>query len=80
MVVLAEPEPIVRELILRQGAEKISGDAFARRLGITPAMWSLVRRGKRSGGRKLIDGALRLYPDLSDFYVQDLTISNRNVA
>lgn len=69
-------EPFVQALLERQAQEGISGNAFARRLGVDSSMWSLVSRGERRAARKVIDGALRLYPDLAPLLVPELSIDN----
>jgi len=70
------PDPFVMALIERQEKLDVSGDEFARLIGVTAAYWSLARRGKRGIGRKLIDGALAAFSDLSYPCAQSLTISN----
>lgn len=64
------------KLIERQKAEGLTSTAFALKLGITGAMWSLVKRGKRSPGRKVLDQALRVYPELHYIYAQSLIERN----
>lgn len=73
-------DPIVLSLIERQREEGLTGDAFAKQLGLTPAAWSLVSRGERKPGRKLLIGAARVYPDVANICAQMLTISNSDVA
>ena len=40
-----------------------SDTQFAASLGISLAFWSLLKDGKRQPGRKLVQSALRLFPD-----------------
>ncbi len=72
-------EPFVKALLERQADEGMSGNAFARRLGVEPATWSLVARGKRRAARTVIDGALRLYPDLAPLLIPELSINIASV-
>ena len=66
---------LVRQLTLIQQEEQLSDEAFARKLGVHRVMWSLVRRGKRQPGKRVIEGAFRLRPELGDVYAQSLQIS-----
>lgn len=66
---------LVRHLVLIQQEEQLSDEAFARKLGVHRVMWSLVRRGLRQPGKRVIEGALRLRPELGDVYAQSLQIS-----
>ena len=47
-------------------------NAFARRLGINRATWSLIRRGKRGPSKRVLGIVLRERPDLGYFAQQDL--------
>lgn len=64
------------ELITRlseiQDQQGLNNEAFARLLGVDRVTWSLTRRGKRPLGKRVIDGALRLRPELSYVYAQSL--------
>lgn len=69
-------EPLVLKLIERQEAEGISGAAFARRLGIAKSYWWKVSHGDQQAGRKIVNGALSVYPDLVSLLVPSSSISN----
>lgn len=75
-----ELEPIVVALIQRQAELQLSGNQFARLIGVTPACWSYIRNGKRRPGRDVLDLVLATFPDLSYPYAPELTISNGRVA
>lgn len=68
------PEPLVQRLIEIQQAEGLSNGAFAAKLGIDQSMWWRVRCSDQRAGRKVIDGALRSYPDLAILLAQDVQI------
>lgn len=63
---ISNTSPIAEALEARRVADGLSGEQFARKLGISPAMWSRVRAGKLSGGRAFVLGVLRAYPDLAE--------------
>ena len=66
---------LVRRLVQIQQAEGLSDEAFALKLGVHRVMWSLVRRGKRQPGKRVIEGAFRLWPELATIHAQSLQIS-----
>lgn len=47
-----------------QQGEGWSDVRMARELGISPAMWALVRSGQRRPGNKMLGGVERRFPDL----------------
>lgn len=51
-------------LIKKQEAENLSHTEFAQSLGISRALWDLVRTGKRGFGEKTLSGIVRSYPEL----------------
>lgn len=53
----------------RQGDE--SDEDFAKRLGISRAHWTRLRRGERQPTRELVRRAWRLWPELVDVYLND---------
>jgi len=57
---------------IQHGAEW-SDARMARELGISPAMWSLVRRGHRQPGSRVLGGIERRFPDLHPQVMQDST-------
>lgn len=65
-------EPVVVWLNKAQKEEGLGSNAFARKLGINAGHWSKVRRGEESMGRKLLEAALRLYPELSYVHARSL--------
>lgn len=74
------PEALVLALIGRLDAEGGSGAAFARRLEITKSYWHKVSHGQQQAGRKLIDGALSVYPDLAPLLIPDMRPNNEKTA
>lgn len=66
---------LIKRLSEIQDQQRLSNQAFARQLGVDRVTWSLTRRGKRPLGKRVIDGALRLRPELSYVYAQSLQIS-----
>lgn len=61
---------MVRLELLRKDMGE-SQERFARRLGVNPATYSLVRRGKRRLGRAIILGAREAFPGILDGMKQD---------
>lgn len=57
----------------------ISDEQFARSLGVSPALWSMIRRGQREPGNKVKNGALKRFPELALYLVEDAQ-SNGEVA
>lgn len=70
---------LVARLMEIQAAEGLTGSAFAEKLGVHVSYWHLVTHGRRGVGRKLLDAALRAYPELADVYAQSLTISQDDI-
>lgn len=55
---------LINSLIEKQRAEHLSNTQFAQKLGVSRALWDLVRRGRRGLGEKMLKGIVRAYPDL----------------
>lgn len=55
---------LIHSLIEKQQAQQLSNTQFARRLGISRALWDLVRTGKRGFGERTLSGIVRAYPEL----------------
>lgn len=68
------PEPLVQRLIEIQQEEGLSNGAFAAKLGIDQSMWWRVRCSNQRAGRKVIDGALRSYPEVAPLLAQPVQI------
>lgn len=66
---------LVRRLEEIQKSEDLTDEAFAQKLGVHRVMWSLVRRNKRQPGKRVIEGAFRLWPELAAVHAQSLQIS-----
>lgn len=64
-VLISKRSPIAEALDARRQADGLTGEQFARKLGISPAMWSRVQSGKMAGGRAFLLAVLRVYPDLA---------------
>ena len=47
-----------------QGGKAMTDKRFARMLKIDNSYWSLLKRGKRQPGRKLIGAALKTFPEI----------------
>ena len=45
-------------------------------LGISPAMWNLIQKGKRTPGNQTIVGAFRAFPELKDELAAALAAPN----
>ena len=56
---------LLTELETRRENEGLSQEVFAAALGISPSVYSRVRRGHYPAGGRLIKGALRRYPELA---------------
>ena len=63
---------LIKRLSEIQDQQGLSNEAFARMLGVDRVTWSLTRRGKRPLGKRVIEAALRLRPELSYVYAQSL--------
>lgn len=61
----------VEKLIEKQEQGGLSGNAFARELRISPAIWSRIRRGLRPAGRQVRDAALVKWPELAHYLAVD---------
>src|SRR4051812_30352823 len=61
---------LLTQLDDRRRAQRLSHEAFARDvLDISPAYWSMVRRGLKPIGGAVVIGVLRAFPDLADVVV-----------
>lgn len=56
---------LIESLIEKQQAEHLSNTEFARRLGVSRALWDLVRTGKRGFGERMLSGIVHAYPELT---------------
>jgi hypothetical protein len=57
---------LVDTLTARQAAAGMDDAAFAAKLGVSRAAWSMVRAGKRQMGDKLLSGVMKAFPSLAD--------------
>lgn len=73
-------DPLVERLLVLQEAEGLSNTAFAEKLGIDVSQWSRIRRGVVPAGGKVIRGALRAYPGLSDTLAKSVQITTLSSA
>lgn len=55
---------LLHSLIKKQREKGLSHTEFAQSLGISRALWDLVRTGKRGFGEKTLSGIVRSYPEL----------------
>ncbi len=56
---------LLKQLDIIQRAEGLSDRQFAAKLGLSNGLWSGVRSGERTMGRKTLRAIERLYPGLS---------------
>lgn len=72
-------DPIAVRLNEIRAREKLSFKAMADAMGVDTGQ--LFRALEKNGGvgRKLLDGAIRTYPEIADVYAQSLTIGHENV-
>lgn len=56
---------LVDFLIEKQLAERLSDTEFARKLGISRALWDFIRTGRRGFGEKSLKGIVRAFPELT---------------
>lgn len=56
---------LVSKLIAKQKASGAGDGAFARKLGVTRAVWFNVRTGRQPIGEKMLRGIVRCFPDLN---------------
>lgn len=57
---------LIEKLSSLQAAQSLSDSRFAAELGVSRAMWSKVRAGKKRPGRRFLSGVVRRYPSLTD--------------
>lgn len=57
---------VIQEVKNRQVKEELSDTKFAKKLGISRAMWEAVLKGKREMGWKVMGAIHSTYPDLTD--------------
>lgn len=65
---------LTEELERRQTSSRLSDTDFARLLGISPSMWSRVKKGERQLGPKTTIEVLRAFPDLEGKCLESLGI------
>jgi hypothetical protein len=66
---------LLHQLISLQRASHLSDRAFARTLGVSPALWSKTRAGRLPLGYRVLRGAARTYPHLKDAILSHLSHS-----
>ena len=69
-------DPLVAKLIEIRDREGLSSAAMARRLGVNPSYLHLVLKGERAVGRKMLDGAIREFPEVHAAYARALTFED----
>ena len=57
----------------RQAERGLSGQQLAKLMGIDPGTWSNVCSGRRNPGAKVIEGLLRVFPELIPEYLIKVT-------
>jgi hypothetical protein len=64
---------LVRRLKEEQAKLGLSDRAFARRLGVSSALWATTKSGKAPVGRKLMAATVREFPLLANDIVHHLS-------
>jgi hypothetical protein len=57
--------PLAQALVEEQTEKEMSGPLMARMLGVSGAAWSLVSRGIRQPGPKIVAGTLLAFPKIN---------------
>ncbi len=70
---------LVRELCRRQAEAGEADGEFAARLGVSRALWNLIRRGRQPLTVATLRGALAAYPDLAGATLAYLQEQGREV-
>lgn len=63
---------LLTALMEKQKAEGVSDRAFAKKLGVSHALWSNTKRGKYPIQFQILTGAVKAYPTLADTAVSYL--------
>lgn len=64
---------LVNHLVKEQEKLGLSDRAFAKRLGVSSALWAMTKAGKSPVGRKLMASTAREFPLLANEIVQHLS-------
>lgn len=67
---------MIEQLKAKQAKEGLNDTEFAKRIGISQPMWSLMKVGKRQMGRKAILGVLKVYPEMAIFLSNPIVITS----
>lgn len=73
-------DPVAAKLLEIRDREGLSTAAMARQIGVDGSYLHLVFKEERGVGRKMLEGALRVYPEVAITLAQSLTISHDGVA
>ena len=73
-------DPLAAKLAEILVREQITQDEMARRIGVSPGYLCRVLTGQRRLGRKLLDGAASVFPELLAAHAASLTIHSDSVA
>lgn len=60
-------QPFTEELLARQGS--LTDEAFAALLGLDRTSWLRVRRGERRPSARVVEAAIRRWPELGPLYL-----------
>lgn len=63
---------LIKRLTQEQEKLGLSDRAFARKLGVSSALWAMTKTGKSPVGRKLMAATMREFPILANDIVQHL--------
>jgi transcriptional regulator with XRE-family HTH domain len=73
-------DPVAVKLLEIRDREGLTTAALARRIGVDGSYLHLVFKGERGVGRKMLDGAVRAFPEVAAALAQPLTISHDDMA
>lgn len=71
---------MAHRLIEIREREQLSMRAMADAIGVNVAYLHHALHGKVGVGRKMLDGAIRAYPELADVYARSLTIRHKSTS
>lgn len=73
-------DPVAVKLLEIRDREGLTTAALARRIGVDGSYLHLVFKGERGVWRKMLDGAVRAFPEVAAALAQALTISHDDMA
>ena len=73
-------DPLADKLAEILAREQITQEQMAQRIGVSTGYLSMVLTGKRGVGRKMLDSAASVFPELLAAHAASLTIRSDSVA